>query len=57
VPPADAIWRIFEFEITQCYSTIELLQYHMPTPQYDVFNDHDELYKIAEKDHKGLQCS
>jgi len=29
VSPVYAIWRIFEFEIMQCYSSVELLQYHL----------------------------
>jgi len=45
----DAIWKIFEFEITQRYPSIELLQYHLSGQQYVVFNDHDELYKVIEE--------
>ena len=29
VSPVDAVWRIFEFEITQRYPSVELLQFHL----------------------------
>ena len=54
VSPVDAIWRIFEFEITQRYPSIELLRYHLLGQQYVVFIFHDELYKVVEEGAQGF---
>jgi len=47
VSPVDAIWRIFEFDITYRYPSVELLQYHLLGHQYVVFNDRNELHQVV----------
>ena len=49
VSPVDAVWRIFKFEITQRYPSVELLQYHLPGQQYVIFDDRDRLHRVVEE--------
>jgi len=49
VSPVDAVWRIFEFEIMQCYLSVKLLQYHLLGQQYVIFNDRDRLHRAVEE--------
>ena len=56
VSPVDAIWKIFEFDTTYRYPSVELLQYHFPGQQYVVFNDRNELHQVVNAARERSLC-
>ena len=45
----EATWGIFEFEITHCYPSVEMLQFHFPLKHNIVFNDDEVLDEVANR--------
>ena len=48
VSAIDAMWRIFEFEITHRYPSVEMLQYHLPGQHNILFRDGDNLVDVLD---------
>jgi len=42
------MWRIFKFEITHRYPSVEMLQYHLPGQHNILFRDGDNLDDVLD---------
>jgi hypothetical protein len=44
---SEAAWRIFKFDMHERFPTVERLQYHLPNQQMVLFDDDNDVQKVA----------
>ncbi len=44
---SEAVWRIFKFDMHERFPTVERLQYHLPNQQMVLFDDNNDVRKMA----------
>ncbi len=44
---SEATWRIFKCDMHERFHVVERLQYHLPNQQMVLFNDDDDVQKVA----------
>jgi hypothetical protein len=47
VSTSEAAWRIFKFNMHEWFPTVERLKYHLPNQQMVLFDDDDDVHKMA----------
>jgi len=47
VSASEAAWRIFKFDMHECFPTVKRLQYHLPNQQMVLFCDDDDVQEVA----------
>jgi hypothetical protein len=47
VSTSEAVWRIFKFDMHERFLVVEHLQYHLPNQQMVLFNEDDDVQKMA----------
>jgi hypothetical protein len=47
VSTSEAAWRIFKFTMHEWFPTVERLKYHLPNQQMVLFDDDDDVHKMA----------
>jgi hypothetical protein len=47
VSASEAAWRIFKFDMHERFPTVERLQYHLPNQQMVLFDDNNDVRKMA----------
>jgi hypothetical protein len=47
VSASEAAWHIFKFDMHEQFPTVERLQYHLPNQQMVLFDDDDDVQKVA----------